>query len=526
MKTPTTALLAVLLGIALLSPAHRVSRGAEPAAPRRARSRKRHPSNNFYPASNPCRPRTALKTFKVTKGFHVELAAAEPRHRPRRRRLGRGRAAVGVRTVELPRRPQGPATRSAASACWKSTKGDGVYDKSHGLRRRRPLAQRRAAVRRRRLRPLLARPVVLQGHDRQRRGHRRRRIAQKVYTGFQGNTYEIPNTMQWGPDNKIYLCAATPAASVKPADKAGDKDFPAVGGRNFRFDPRAALRGEPCEVVSGGGEWGNTLDDWGERVQLRRHPPVLPPRPAARRTRPQPVHGRVAGRGGLRRRVGEGLPRQPGGAVEGGAAEALVALGEHQPRHEVRPVPRQRTGAARLRHLRRGADGLPRLAPTRRPTATAPSSASRPTTSSPALTLEPNGVGFKPPAGRTRSEKEFIASTDNWFRPVNFANGPDGCLYVISHVPRGDRGRKRDPAATSSSTWTCTAAADRGRIYRVVPDGFKTPKPPRLGKASTAELVEPLKHPDGVVAGGRAAVALPTTGQGGRRTAEKIAARQ
>ena len=25
---------------------------------------------------------------------------------------------------------------------------------------------------------------------------------------------------------------------------------------------------------------------------------------------------------------------------------------------------------------------------------------------------------------------EFLASTDNWFRPVQFANGPDGCLYI------------------------------------------------------------------------------------------------
>src|SRR5207249_5063751 len=38
---------------------------------------------------------------------------------------------------------------------------------------------------------------------------------------------------------------------------------------------------------------------------------------------------------------------------------------------------------------------------------------------------------------------------------------------------------------------------DRGRIYRIVPDGFKQPKLPRLGKASTRELVATLQHANG-----------------------------
>src|SRR5207244_1402368 len=41
------------------------------------------------------------------------------------------------------------------------------------------------------------------------------------------------------------------------------------------------------------------------------------------------------------------------------------------------------------------------------------------------------------------------------------------------------------------------AGNDRGRIYRVVPDGFEQPRPPRLGSASTPELVATLEHPNG-----------------------------
>ena len=32
---------------------------------------------------------------------------------------------------------------------------------------------------------------------------------------------------------------------------------------------------------------------------------------------------------------------------------------------------------------------------------------------------------------RADTGREFLASTDIWFRPVWFANGPDGALYVL-----------------------------------------------------------------------------------------------
>jgi putative membrane-bound dehydrogenase-like protein len=43
--------------------------------------------------------------------------------------------------------------------------------------------------------------------------------------------------------------------------------------------------------------------------------------------------------------------------------------------------------------------------------------------------LVPNGVGLT--ALRADPKAEFLASTDIWFRPVQFANGPDGTLYVL-----------------------------------------------------------------------------------------------
>jgi hypothetical protein len=38
---------------------------------------------------------------------------------------------------------------------------------------------------------------------------------------------------------------------------------------------------------------------------------------------------------------------------------------------------------------------------------------------------------------------------------------------------------------------------DQGRIYRIAPPGFRSPKPPRLGDATAAQLVATLENPDG-----------------------------
>ena len=72
------------------------------------------------------------------------------------------------------------------------------------------------------------------------------------------------------------------------------------------------------------------------------------------------------------------------------------------------------------------------------------------------------------------SQIEFLRSRDNWFRPVNFANGPDGCLYicdmyreVIEHPWSLPQGIKKHVDLDSGN--------NRGRIWRVVPTNFERP---------------------------------------------------
>jgi putative heme-binding domain-containing protein len=79
---------------------------------------------------------------------------------------------------------------------------------------------------------------------------------------------------------------------------------------------------------------------------------------------------------------------------------------------------------------------------------------------------------------------------------VQFANGPDGALYVIDMY----REIIEHPWSLPDNIkkfLDLNSGNNRGRIYRIVPDGFKRPKQPQLGKASTAELVATLENPNG-----------------------------
>lgn len=111
------------------------------------------------------------------------------------------------------------------------------------------------------------------------------------------------------------------------------------------------------------------------------------------------------------------------------------------------------------------------------------------------------GVGIAPMATRFYPDgQEFLASTDERFRPVNARVGPDGALYIadmyhgiIEHVifmvpwlTKQIQERQLDQGN------------DLGRIWRVVADNRPLDRrAPRLAQAPAAELVKTLEHPNG-----------------------------
>jgi len=110
--------------------------------------------------------------------------------------------------------------------------------------------------------------------------------------------------------------------------------------------------------------------------------------------------------------------------------------------------------------------------------------------------LEPDGISFTSHRAEDEKDREFLASTDPWFRPTMLKTGPDGALYIadfhrliLEHpewIPKFIQPRL-----------DLRAGADRGRIYRVFPVGAKLRPVPRLDRLDTSGLVAALDSPNG-----------------------------
>lgn len=102
-------------------------------------------------------------------------------------------------------------------------------------------------------------------------------------------------------------------------------------------------------------------------------------------------------------------------------------------------------------------------------------------------------------AKRAESEKnrEFIYSTDTWFRPVTFSVGPDGYLYILDYY----RQHIETPVSIPDdlkAEMDFMAGSDMGRIYRLLPEngtyqGVKID----LKNATGLQLVDYLSHKNG-----------------------------
>src|SRR6185369_10374798 len=86
-------------------------------------------------------------------------------------------------------------------------------------------------------------------------------------------------------------------------------------------------------------------------------------------------------------------------------------------------------------------------------------------------------------------------STDNWFRPVNFANTPSGTLLILDMYRETIEHPLSIPEPIKKHL-DLTSGKERGRIYELVPTGFKRPERPGLSRASDEELVRALTQAD------------------------------
>jgi len=108
--------------------------------------------------------------------------------------------------------------------------------------------------------------------------------------------------------------------------------------------------------------------------------------------------------------------------------------------------------------------------------------------------LTDNGPAWK--GHRGEEGKEFLASTDNWFRPVFLANGPDGALYLCDMYRKTIEHPQYLPKDVAAIT-DFQSGRNMGRIYRITAKGAApAPRDFTADSAQVAAVVANLEAPD------------------------------
>lgn len=411
----------------------------------------------LLPRLKPLEPPEALKSFQIEEGFRIELVAAEPdvvdpiaiafdeqfrmyvcEDRDYPFPAEKGKKPLGrVRLLE-DIDGDGRYERSTIFAehvhwpsgvvCWQG----GVF--------------------------VAAPPQILYLKDTD--GDRRADVRQVVFDGFGTAAAEdIMNNLKWGLDNCIYGVASYNGGEVRRQADDRSKSI-SVRDSSFRFDP-VALQ---FERLPGTGDFGNCFDDWGNCFvtnagMLLMHPVYSGPYLARN---PHLIAGDVLYRSASAKRDMYSISQpEPWRVVRKRYWDRWV--------NTTQDMRASRFSEAELaeRGFVTGAAGAAIYRGSTWPAEYNGNSF----TAEPAgnvvirLRLEPNGVTFD--AQPTSNKREFLASTDNWFRPVNVANGPDGFLYVCDMY----RELIEDPSAIPDDIlklMDVTSGRDRGRIYRIV----------------------------------------------------------
>ena len=113
------------------------------------------------------------------------------------------------------------------------------------------------------------------------------------------------------------------------------------------------------------------------------------------------------------------------------------------------------------------------------------------------IILADDGTGLR--ARKAYERGEFLASTDERFRPVFLSNAPDGTLY-IADMYRGiieHRISITEYLRDQIVARTLEQPVGYGRIYRVMHDTTSRDTTRSFANASPAQLVDALSHPNG-----------------------------
>ena len=435
------------------------------------------------PPAGPLPPREALASFRVAKGFEVELVACEPEvvdpvamAFDENGRLFvaemRGYPNDGVGTGDV---------KSGRIRVLEDRDGDGFYETStlyaENLRLPTGVMPYRGGL------LVCNAPDILLFEDTKKTGSTDRRSV--LYTGFGlANIQQMINGLQWGMDNWVYGGAGSNGGTIT-SPREPKMEAVTLRGRGVRFHPDAPASLEP---TTGGGQYGIAPDDWGRwftstNSQHLRH--IVLPDHYLRRNPLLPVsavtldiadHGaacqvhRISPFEAWRverttRRADSPDARRfpptelvPGGFVTSGCSAVVYTADKYPASHRGNTFVCDPANNLIHRDV-----------------------------------LVPNGATFT--AKRGDEGCEFLASTDTWFRPVFLSIGPDGALYVLDFYREAIETPLSLPDDIKKKM--NLESRGRGRIWRIVPENWDAAeaakrRKPALGKATTAELVAHL----------------------------------
>ena len=404
----------------------------------------------------------ALKTFKVEPGFHVEKFVSEPAvESPVAMDIDENGRIYVVEDRGYPLSTDNPLGRVKLL---EDTNGDGIPDRVTIFADK--LVMPTGVMRWKK--GILVTDVPNVWYFEDTNGDGKADVRKLVLTGFAvTNPQHTVNNPIYGLDNWIYLAHEGPATAIIYKKQFGDRgsdirfpdrpDAPALKehNRNVRFRPDSYQ----LEARSGSSQYGHTFDDWGHHFTTNNSDHAREEVIAARYLERNPDLP-----------VSSAMQQIP----DHGAAAKVYPITLH-PRFELLTEVGQFTSACGITCYR---GSLFVAEPVH------------------ALVhqdlISESGATFV--ARRAHPDVEFLASTDAWFRPVNFYVGPDGALYVMDFY-RLVIEHPEWMSTEAQKSKDLTKGIDRGRIYRIVPDGVPTPKPVKLGAASNSELVKELANP-------------------------------
>jgi putative membrane-bound dehydrogenase-like protein len=389
----------------------------------------------------------ALETFVLPAGFKIELVASEP--------MVADPVAMevdehgNIYVVEMHGYPL-DTTGSGKIKLLTDTNSDGRPDKAQvfadHLRLPTGIMKWKKGV------IVVDVPEILYLEDTTNDGHADVRAT--LITGLAlTNPQHTANTPLFGLDNWIYVAhmgAVIPKVSTEFNDTgaivgfAGKPDWPQLprdaDGRNIRFRPDNGQ----LEMLSGESQYGQTFDEWGHQLCTSNADHLFHEVIAARYLTRNPNLF-----------VGEAVDHIP----DHGEAPEVFPITKN-PRHQLLTDVGVVTSSCGVTWYDGGMfpDSFQNVTFIAEPVHNLVH----------ADRIKDNGASFI--ASRLYQKKEFLASTDSWFRPVQFYIGPDGALYLIDYY----RQIVEHPEWMSDSVNNSGAlynGSDKGRIYRISPTG-------------------------------------------------------